>query len=128
MAPGPGLASHLRRGKAGEDLALRHLKRQGLRLVERNYRSPWGEVDLVMRDGPVLVFVEVRRRGSAGIGRSRFASAAETVGPTKQRRLIKTAQHYLQRHPDAPARFDVVAITDGTSAAELIWIRDAFQS
>jgi len=121
------LAGHLRRGRLGEDLALEHLRGQGLTLLERNYNSPWGEIDLVMSDAAVLVFVEVRLRAE-----TRFASAAETIGPQKRRRLIRTAEHYLQRHRPAPARFDVIAITTAGSADNdpyrLEWIKDAFQT
>lgn len=122
------LPDHLRRGLQGEDLALRHLKTQGLTLIERNYSSPWGEIDLVMTDGPALVFVEVRLRGLPSHGDTRYASAAETIGPQKRRRLTRTAEHYLQHHRSAPARFDVVAITDGGPAPEITWIKDAFQT
>jgi len=126
------LADHLRRGRQGEDLALEHLRRQGLTLVERNYNSPWGEIDLVMSDAAVLVFVEVRLRAE-----TRYANAAETIGPRKCRRLIRTAEHYLQRHRPAPARFDVIAITTTGGADSdprridqhrIDWIKDAFQT
>jgi putative endonuclease len=121
------LADHLRRGRQGEDLALDHLRRQGLTLLERNYNSPWGEIDLVMSDAAVLVFVEVRLRAE-----TRYGSAAETIGPQKRRRLTRTAEHYLQRHRSAPARFDVIAITTTGGADSdphrLEWIKDAFQT
>jgi len=121
------LADHLRRGRLGEDLALEHLRGQGLTLLERNYNSPWGEIDLVMSDAAVLVFVEVRLRAE-----TRYAGAAETIGPQKRRRLIRTAEHYLQRHRSAPARFDVIAITTTSGANSeqyrLEWIKDAFQT
>ena len=120
------LPSHLRRGRQGEDLALEHLRGQGLTLVERNYNSPWGEIDLVMLDAAVLVFVEVRLRAE-----TRYANAAETIGPQKRRRLTRTAEHYLQRHRPAPARFDVIAITttgDTGDQHRIEWIKDAFQT
>jgi putative endonuclease len=92
-----------------------------LRLVERNYRCRLGELDLVMRDGEVLVFVEVRYRRSRA-----FGGGAESVGTVKQGRLIAAAQHYLQaRNAGAdPSRFDVVAL-DGAGCD---WIRDAFHA
>lgn len=78
-----------------------------------------GELDLVMRDGDTLVFVEVRFRASA-----RFGGAAASVDPRKQARLTAAAAYYLQRHPiNLPCRFDVIAI-DGTGAIQ--WIRHAF--
>jgi putative endonuclease len=114
----------LRLGHAGETAACRHLEARGLLLLERNYRSPFGEIDLVMQDGEMLVFVEVRRRGSIEYG-----TPAETVGVRKQNKLRATAEHYLQRHPQQsqkPCRFDIVAITDDRSAAHIEWLRDAF--
>ena len=113
---------HLLRGQQGEDLALRHLRRHGLRLLRRNYRSRWGEIDLVMNDGDVIVFVEVRLRA-----RSRYASPAETIGRQKRRRLTLTAQHYLQSEKNGRARFDVIAITTTDNDTDIEWIKDAFQ-
>jgi len=115
------LPLHLKRGQQGEDLALQHLRNQGLALLERNYRSRWGEIDLIMQDGNVLVFVEVRLRAP-----SNYGSPAETIGNSKRQRLTRTASHYLQHHRDAPARFDVIAITTGDAEPELEWIKDAF--
>lgn len=115
------------RGDAAEDLALAHLLRSGLRLLERNYRVAAGpsrragEVDLILldRDG-TLVFVEVRARAHASHG-----GAAASVTPAKQARLVYAARHYLLRHASPPpCRFDVVAI-DG---AELNWLQGAFDA
>lgn len=106
-------------GADKEQLADAFLQRQGLRLVTRNYRCRLGEIDLVMRDGDILVFVEVRYRAS-----ERFGTPAETVGPGKRRRLIAAATHYLQRHPlPLPCRFDVLAIH---GEERIDWIREAF--
>ena len=113
----------IQEGKRGENLAYEHLKGQGLILIERNYRCRTGELDLVMRDGAQMVFVEVRYRRNA-----RYGSPAETITKTKQKRLIRAAAFYLQsRRIDAPCRFDVVAITQHGSNCILQWIRDAFQ-
>lgn len=112
------------RGKAAENQACRFLRAQGLQLVTRNYRCRYGEIDLIMRHGRDLVFVEVRYRGIR-----RFAGGAETVDRRKQSKLTATALHYLQSHPDSaahPARFDVVAIDAGSGENRLEWIRDAF--
>ena len=84
-------------GNAGEDEALAHLQQHGLVLVERNFRCKGGEIDLIMRDGKGLVFVEVRQRAGRG-----FGGAAASVTPAKRRRLINAAQYYLLRHPDPP--------------------------
>ncbi len=110
------------RGDAGEDEELAYLQAQGLRLLQRNYRTPGrggGEIDLIMqaRDGTV-VFVEVRKRS-----RTDHGGAAASIGPVKQRRIIFAAQHYLLRWRQLPpARFDVVTIeTQG-----LQWLQAAF--
>lgn len=106
-------------GQAGEDAALAYLAAHGLRLVERNFRCKLGEIDLIMRDGPGLVFVEVRRRSSASHG-----GAVASITPAKQRRLTRAAQYYLLRHkPLPPCRFDVVAI-DGDA---MCWLRNVLQ-
>jgi putative endonuclease len=114
-------------GDAGEDRALRHLQREGLTLVERNYRLAGGsrargaEIDLILRDTEgTLVFVEVRTRADGRAG----GAAASVTGP-KQRRIVRAAQHYLMRLPRCPpCRFDVVAI----EGERLEWIRAAFDA
>ena len=110
------------RGDAGEDEALAYLQAQGLRLLQRNYRTPGrggGEIDLIMQasDGTV-VFVEVRKRS-----RSHHGGAAASIGFQKQRRIIFAAQHYLLRWRRLPPlRFDVVTIeSDGPQ-----WLQAAF--
>jgi putative endonuclease len=115
-----------RRGDIGEARALAHLRGAGLSLEARNWQCRYGEIDLVMRDGDELVFVEVRRRQRRD---TRFASAAESVGPRKQARLRRTAECYLAGRRTLPAcRFDVVALdADGAGAEHLRWIRDAFR-
>lgn len=106
-------------GERMERLAGDFLARQGLRIVARNHRCRFGEIDLVVTDGASLVFVEVRYRES-----SRFGTPAETVDAGKQRRLAAAAAHYLQRHPSVlPCRFDVVAIN---GQDQIRWVRDAF--
>lgn len=116
-------------GQQAEDLALNFLKQQGLNSVVRNYQCRTGEIDLIMREGQQLVFVEVRYRNNA-----RFGSAAESVNVTKQQKLISCARHYLAREIDGqpPAcRFDVVAIyPSGTekSSLQFDWIKNAFQA
>lgn len=110
-------------GRDAEDAALRHLSRHGLRLVTRNYRCRRGEIDLIMRDGASLVFVEVRYRRS-----DRFGGALESVDARKRTRLIQTALHYLQSSAeDSPSRFDVVALTGAIDRPALQWIKDAFR-
>lgn len=106
-----------RAGDAGEDAALAHLQQHGLTLVERNFRCRGGELDLIMRDGATVVFVEVRRRAS-----SAFGGAAASIGAAKQARLVAAALTWLQRYRTPPAcRFDVIAIDAGA----LTWLRNA---
>ena len=120
-------ATTKRVGDAGEALALAHLERQGLTLVQRNYRvaagphARGGEVDLILRerDG-TLVFVEVRTRSSGA-----FGGAAASIGTSKQRRLVFAAQHFLRRYSTLPpCRFDVVAI----QGEGVEWLRGAFDT
>ncbi len=111
-------------GDAAEALALDHLVAAGLRLVQRNYRTPGrggGEIDLVLRDcDGTLVFAEVRQRTNG-----RFGGAAASVGAAKQRRIVFAARHYLMRLPAAPpCRFDVVAV-EGT---RIVWLTAAFDA
>lgn len=116
---------HLRRGEHAEQLACRHLVSRGLQLIQRNYRCRSGELDLVMRDGDSIVFVEVRYRAD-----TRYGSAADTVDWRKRRRLIAAAQHYLQatKYRDLPCRFDVIAIGGPPRERRIDWIVDAFQT
>ena len=112
------------RGRAAEDAALRFLQSMGLWLLDRNYRCRLGEIDLVMRDGGTLVFIEVRARDGATHG-----GALASIGAAKQRRIAAAARHYLMTHgrlASMPARFDVVAISgpDGENSPE--WIPAAF--
>jgi putative endonuclease len=119
------------RGDAAEDAALAHLKRQGLALVQRNFRTPGrggGEVDLIMRerDG-TLVFVEVRQRAS-----QRQGGAGASITGVKQRRIVFAARHFLLRlGSEPPCRFDVVLI-EGTPGApdpaRIEWLRAAFDA
>jgi len=111
-------------GDRAELLACRYLKRNGLKLLCRNYRCRRGEIDLIMRDGDSLVFVEVRYRQQ-----TRFGHAAETVSRTKQNRIIYCARCYMTVHQNwnMPARFDVVAIEGKPDDLRIEWIANAFQ-
>jgi len=113
-------------GRHWEQVAEKMLQARGLRLVTRNYQCRGGEIDLIMLDESVLVFVEVRYRQS-----DRYGSGADSVTFTKQRRIIGAAKQFLLRHPfhvGRPARFDVVSIGDGPTGVELNWIRSAFDA
>ncbi len=106
-------------GQQGEDQALQYLQAQGLRLLERNFRCKFGEIDLIMQQStPVaqLIFVEVRLRAS-----NEFGGAQASVTPAKQGRLLRTAQWYLQRFAQPPrCRFDLIAIQGG----QIFWLQD----
>ena len=94
-------------GQWGEEQAVAFLRQQGLKILERNYRTPVGEIDIVARNRKELLFVEVKtRRGT------NFGLPQEAVGPRKQQQIIRTAQWYLQRENTGKLqpRFDVVAI------------------
>ncbi|MCW8890706.1 MAG: YraN family protein [Sedimenticola sp.] len=112
-----------KKGHDAESQAQRYLEQRGLRSLERNYRCKLGEIDIIMQQQDTLVFVEVRYRKQRA-----FGSAAESVTTTKQRKLIRAAQHYLQTHRlyDCPCRFDVLAI-HGEKSEEIDWIPNAFQ-
>ena len=115
-----------KKGKRAEQVALNHLRRHGLSLVTRNFHCRHGEVDLIMRDGECLVFVEVRYRSSHS-----YIAAALSVDERKQGKIARTAARYLGLKPslsDCPVRFDVVAFDGGESGAGRIqWIKDAFR-
>src|SRR5512134_897629 len=107
-------------GQTAETRAAAFLQSHGLKLVARNWRCRFGEIDLVMQDGATLVFVEVRLRS-----RGDFGGAAASVTPAKQKRLLAAARQYLAALKTMPpCRFDVVALT-ASDAPE--WIRNAFK-
>lgn len=95
-------------GRRAEDEAVRHLKRQGYRIVGRRERVFRGDIDIVALDGRTVVFVEVRSRSDTAHGHP-----AETVGPAKQRRIAELAVAYIRRHrlEDESVRIDVIAVT-----------------
>jgi putative endonuclease len=111
-------------GSKGEELAVRHLKKRGFKVIERNYHCPAGEIDLVAREKNTLVFVEIKARSS-----SDFGLPQEAVDRFKQEKLIKAARSYMaERHlsEDIPARFDVVAIHLAPAGPHIELIKDAF--
>ncbi len=113
-------------GAGWELAARRHLESAGLRLLAANQHYRMGELDLVMRDDEVVVFVEVRYRRSAG-----FGGSAPSVDFVKQRKLVLAAQCFLAEHADlarAPCRFDVVAVDGDAEAPRVDWIRNAFDA
>lgn len=122
--PEPTANRHLK-GKQSEDLAARFLEQRGMKVVARNARCALGELDLVVRDGKIIVFVEVKSRFGATYG-----TPQESITPVKQRKLTRLAQWYLKQHrlEGQPARFDVVAVTWRGEESELTWIANAFKA
>lgn len=94
-------------GKWGEEIALDYLTAQGYQYITANYRSHYGEIDLICKDGPVWCFIEVKTRKTSNYGRGHCS-----VTPVKLKHLLKTAQMYLTSHRlyDVPARIDIVSI------------------
>ena len=123
MNPG---ADRRSRGRWAEDLAARYLTEHGLVCRERNFRSRFGEIDLVMEDGETLVFVEVRSRRGTG-----FLDPAESVDRSKRTRPARTAYTWLRNRRTIPVpacRFDVVAVTGEPDAPGIRWVRNAFDA
>ncbi len=114
-------------GAAAEDVAAAFLVAQGVQLLFRNYRRRLGELDLVARQGDVLVIVEVRTRSSNAYG-----GAAASVNGLKRRRIVRAAQQLLQQHRELSglrARFDVIVVSDLSEASPKVnWIRGAFDA
>ncbi len=110
-------------GKEGEDRAAKYLTGQGYKIIERNYRTRAGEIDLIALHRDVVVFVEVKTRTSDAYGSPELA-----VNPRKQRRMIKAALGYItyKRLHQVPCRFDVVAISNGKDQ-EVELIQNAFE-
>ncbi|GAC1324304.1 MAG: YraN family protein [Mycobacteriales bacterium] len=111
-------------GRYGEDVAARHLQQAGYELLDRNWRCPRGEIDIVARDGATLVFCEVKTRSSLDYG-----TPAEAVGPVKARRIRVVACQWLvaNRPAYAELRFDVVSVLRQRRGAALVeHLRGAF--
>jgi putative endonuclease len=113
----------IKTGLIGEDLAVSFLKKNGYRILEKNYRCPIGEIDIIARDRQVLVFVEVKTRKSAALG-----YPEEAVNSKKQKKISQVALHFLQKNhlTDETVRFDVVAVLMTSSPPEMKLIKDAF--
>ena len=120
--PNKGLFSMHAKGQRVEQLAEQYLCQQGLKALQRNYQIRGGELDLIMQDGKVLVFVEVRYRKQSSHG-----SGADSITATKMQRLRRTAEHFLQHHygsqvPDC--RFDVISASGDPVVFD--WLQNAF--
>lgn len=117
------MAQHLDRGQAAETQALHFLEQRGLKLITRNYRCRLGEIDLILQDRNVVVFVEVRLRRKTS-----FGGAAESITYSKQCRLIRAAHCYLltegKPHQHQSLRFDAVLLDH---YHKIDWIKNAFE-
>ena len=118
-----GKASTKQRGQAGERLALGFLKKKGFRILKKNYRNTFGEIDIVAEEKGQLVFVEVRTLKSW-----QRHLPEETVGPKKQQKISRTAMAYIQEKgwEDRPARFDVIAVKASDQEPAIHHIPNAF--
>ena len=117
-------ASHLDLGRAAEQAACNFLTSKDFRLVERNYRCRYGEIDLIMKDSKYLVFVEVRARKH-----THYGGGIGSITSTKRHKLIKTATHYLishQSYDKIPCRFDVIGVKPTQESWDMEWIKNAF--
>ena len=120
-APAPARLAAERQGRRGEMLAAWLLRAKLYRIVERRFKTPVGEIDLIARRFGTTVFVEVKTR-------RRAEATAEALGKVNTRRLVRAAQYYLARHPrlaDTPLRFDVILLAPNTPPRHL---KNAFQA
>lgn len=110
-------------GSRGEQLALNYLRKQSLRLHEKNYRCRYGEIDLIMWDDEYLVFVEVRHRKS-----NLFGGALESVDRRKQDKLRRSAEDFLVRTKNnvTPCRFDILCVNGNLDKPDYQWVKNAF--
>jgi len=111
---------HLQQGNAAEKIAATFLQQKGLTLVEKNFRCKYGEIDLIMREGKTLVFVEVRLRSN-----NNFGGAAMSINHAKQQKLSRTAELYLQTYGNCTCRFDAI-LMQSTNINAIEWIQNAF--
>ncbi|MEP7043673.1 MAG: YraN family protein [Dokdonella sp.] len=117
-------------GAGYEDVALAHLQKAGLALLARNFSCRYGEIDLVMSERDVIVFVEVRYRRGANV-RGGYGDGIDSVGAAKRAKLVRAAEIFLARHvrlAQRTCRFDVLAIADGEAAPAIDWRRNAFDA
>lgn len=117
-------SGRMQTGKKGEEIAVRYLQGRGYRIIERNYRTRWGEIDIVAKDGGTVVFVEVKCRRSDSFGDPQSA-----VGENKQRKISRMSLAYLKEKSLYPcdARFDVVAVKMLAAESRVELIRNAFE-
>ncbi len=115
---------HLRTGRSGEEAASRYLRRKGYRILERNYRSPFGELDIIARKGGTLVFCEVKtRRGGM------LEEALGSVDRIRRERMARAASHYMLEKGgrECSCRFDVIALLLEGDKWKIVHVEDAFE-
>ena len=110
-------------GRLGEEIACKEIKKKGYDIIERNYRSRLGEIDIIAKDGDVLVFIEIKTR------RSSIDYAKEAVDRRKKKKLLKLALAYMKtkRYDNIKARFDVIAISIKDNKPQIELIKNAFE-
>lgn len=110
-------------GKRGEDLAVALCRKRGLIIIERNFRTPFGEIDIIAKDGNTFVFIEVKARTGDSYG-----APFEAVTSGKRTKITKVAMSYMKRFKkEVPARFDVISISMKSGIPDLEYIQDAFE-
>jgi len=124
--PGSKGKNSYQRGRWAEQTALEYLLREKLKLLERNFRSVFGEIDLIMQDKNIICFIEVRYRSD-----NHFHTALESINKNKCERIIVTSQQYLTQNRTAShldCRFDVVVLSGPQENSMIKWIKNAFQA
>ncbi len=113
-------------GKIAESIAEQYLIKQGLKLIDRNFHSRFGEIDLIGLDQEILTFIEVRYRKN-----EQYLAVVETIDQHKCRKIIISSEYYLCKHKNYRAyqcRYDVIAITGELNKPAIEWIKNAFQA
>lgn len=110
------------KGQKGELLVARHLEQEGYKILARNYRQFFGEIDLIAKKSDTLIFVEVKWRKNS------LVDPAELIGLSKQKKIISIAKHFLSQHNDLEVvcRFDVALIEDNNNSINMQYIPNAF--
>ncbi len=109
-------------GKEGEDAAAKYLRKNGYKIVERNFRTRYAEIDIIATEGKTLVFIEVKTRSGSG-----FGTPAEAVGIRKQEKIIQAAMEYLSKLKKEPlVRFDVIGVLHHNGSFSVDIIKNAF--
>ncbi len=115
------MSQHNDIGQQGENLAAKFLSQQGFEIIDRNFHSRYGEIDLIAVQKNLLLFIEVRSRGQ-----SSYVTGKESITHAKQKKILKTAEYYLLQHPHTgDCRIDVISIDHQYSPSKIEWIKNA---